>query len=328
MKKLSLLIALLFMALMLSNCGGFGCSEERKQRSEKVKITVGFQPMIFYSYLFVAEHFNMFEEAGIEIELQRFTSANRMFQAFLAGQLDVTGLTATEILLRGFEKDNTLFKCPIYVELNGTHVANNIIVLKDSPITTLNDIRGKTMGSHTGTTVPNVLKNLLKHYGIHQDEYSIRTLNPELQVEAVLSGAVDGIICFEPAGTRLLATNKCRVLYNHPFSIIDEKVPASFSAISTELISDNKDAVDRYVQTIFKAVDKYYELFENEKDLLAEILSKRLNITKEEFYMSPMVVYVIDKNWNNDDFIKTAEFYMEQEVLTKPFSLDFIRYSK
>jgi NitT/TauT family transport system substrate-binding protein len=328
MKKLSFLIALLFMALLLSNCAGLGCSGKRMQDSEKVRITVGYQPMIFYSYLFVAEHFKMFEEAGLEIELQRFTSANKMFQAFLAGQLDVTGLTATEVLLRGYEKDSTIFKCPIYVELNSTHVADNIIVLNDSPISTLDDIRGKTMGSHAGTTVPNVFANLLEHYGIKSDEYEVKTLNPELQVESVLSGAVDGIICLEPTGTRLLVTQKCRIIYSHPFSIIDEKVPASFSTISTDMINRNKDAVDIYVQTIFKAVDKYYELFENDKELLAEILSKRLNITKEEFFMSPMVVYVIDENWNSDDFIKTAEFYMEQEVLTKPFSLDFIRYSK
>jgi ABC-type nitrate/sulfonate/bicarbonate transport system substrate-binding protein len=327
MKKLSFLIAILFMALLLSNCDGFGCSGERKQKTEKVKITVGYQPMIFYSYLFVAEHFNMFEEAGIEVELQRFTSANKMFQAFLAGQLDVTGLTATEVMLRGYEKDTSSFKSPIYVELNPEHIVDHVIVLQDSPIKKLEDIKGKTIGSHPGTTVPNVFVNLMKLHGIQPEEYEIRPLNPDLQIESVLSGAVDGIICLEPTGTRLLATQRCCILYSNPFSIIDVRVPASFSTISTDIIKKNKDAVDRYVHTIFKAIDKYYELFENDKALLAEILSKRLNINQEEFFMSPMVVYVIDKNWNNDDFNKTAEFYIEHDVLTKPFSLDFIKYS-
>ena len=290
-----------------------------------VKVRIGYQPTVVYAYLFLAEKEGMFDEANLEVEFIKIPSANKMFQAYLAGQLDMTGLTATEIMLRGYEKIPGTFVCPVMVELNGRDVIDRVIVMKDSSIKSISDLKGKTIGSHPGTTVPNIMKALLKKNGVNPDDVRIQKLKPNLQVTSLLSNAVDALICLEPSGSTLLATGKCDILYDHPFNVVEEEFPASFSVLSKEFIEKNPEAANRLLLVIRKAVERYNKETKKNKKYLDSIVIERFGLDPKVAGLISVVTYRLPEEWDQKNFKKIMDFYMDMKFLNKPVTLDDIR---
>ena len=294
-------------------------------KAELTKVRIGYQPTAFYSYLFVAEDEGMFKAAGLEPEMTRIPSANKMFQAYLAGQLDMTGLTATEIMLRGYEKDPGTFTCPLMVEVNGHDIFDKIYVLNDSPVKAVKDLAGKKIGSHPGTTVPNIIKALLRKHGVDPDKAEIQTLKPNLQVDSLLSGAVDALVCFEPSGAMLMASGKCRVLYEHPFDAVEEDFPGSFTVLSKEFQRAHPEAAAGLSDVIRKSVTRYRELAKTNKAALDRILVEKFGLAPEIAERIPVVTYRLPTEWDAAAFANVATFYVNIDVLSKPLTPDAIR---
>lgn len=324
-RRLGSWIALLALAL-LAVAWSHGCKKEGPQAQPsdgvRTKVRVGYQPTVFYAYLLVGQEFGLFEAAGITLDLVKIPSANKIYQAYLAGQLDMTGLTATEIVLRGYGKDPGSFVCPLMVELNGSAVQDHLLVLKDSPIRSLADLAGKKVGSHPGTTVPNILRALLRKNGVDPATVDIQELKPELQVEAVLSGAVDAIICMEPTGAQLLGTGKTRVLYDHPFGAVESAFPASFTVLGQEFIRRDPAAAQRLIGAIRASVQRYYQLVETDRERLDQIVSGGLGVSAALAREIAPVQYRLPDEWDPEAFARVASFYVGLDVLDKPVPMD------
>ena len=285
-----------------------------------VPVRIGYQPIVFYSYLFLAEELGLFEEAGFDAELIRIPSANEMFQGFLAGQLDMTGLTATEIVLRGYETAPETFDLPLMVTLGPDNVANRILVRTDSPLTSVEDLAGKTVGSHPGTTVPNILRAVLDHHGVDPDTVEVQTLRPDVQVEATLSGAVDAIICLEPCGTELLVSGEARVLFEHPFGVVVEHFPASFATLGRDFAAQHPGAADRLVQVIRRAVIEYRDRVDNDRAFIDGLIQQYLGTRPAVTARLEPVQYRLPDEWNEVDLAALARFY--QDTGTVSSSID------
>lgn len=319
------LLFILVLTVSFTFCGKKDETQTPKPESV-VKVKIGYQPTVFYTYLFLAEELGLFQNAGLDVELIRLPSANKMFQAFLAGQLDMTGLTATEIMLRGYEKDPGSFVCPLMVELNDKNIADRIIVLKDSPIMTITGLQGKKIGSHPGTTVPNILKSLLTKHGVKPESVEIQTLKPNLQFDAVLNKAVDAIICLEPTGTQLLKSGECRVLYDHPFGVIEDQFPASYAVLGKEFVKKHPEAAIKLMSVIDKAVKEYRKQMRKDRSIIDGIVSKKLGIDQDFLKSIYPVVYKLTDEWDEEAFKRINSFYKEMGVLTENISLDQIKY--
>lgn len=323
MKRELLGVALVVAGAVLVGCGTEAPRPEPNGAGELplTQIRIGYQPTVFYSYLFLAEELGLFEEAGFDAELVRIPSANEMFQAFLSGQLDMTGLTATEVLLRGHERSPDSFYLPLMVELGPDHVADRILVLETSPITSIQDLAGKRIGSHPGTTVPNIMRAVLAHHGIAPEQVEIQTLKPDLQVEALLSGAVDAIICLEPCGTELLVTGRVRELMSHPFGVVLQDFPASFAALSSEFVHRDAGAAERLIEVIESSVRAYRERAASNPESLAGISEKYLDTRPEVARRLSPVVYRLPSEWQESNLSAVVGFYVDVEIITSPIDL-------
>ena len=310
-------LPLLVFCLLVTACAREPATEEGLQT-----VRIGYQPTVFYSYLFLAEDLGLFEKAGLKADLVRIPSANEMFQAFLAGQLDMTGLTATEILLRGYERTPGGFYLPLMVELGPDAVADRILVLEDSPITSIHDLAGLRVGSHPGTTVPNVLRAVLAKHDVDASSVEIQELRPELQVEATLSGAVSAIICLEPCGTELLVTGKVRTLYDHPFGAITERFPASFTTVGKELVETRPDVAQRLVEVIRLAVAEYRDLVATDRDAINRLTEKYLGTRSDVAARLEPVAYRLPEEWSPQDIAAVVQFYQSVGVIAAPVELE------
>ncbi len=281
-------------------------------------VKIGYQPTVFYSYLFLAQDRGMFEAAGLNAQLIKIPSANKMVQALLAEQLDMTGLTATEIMFREYEESPGTFVCPVMVEVNDKDVVDWILVLKESSVKSIADLAGKTVGSHPGTAVPNVMREVLKANGVDPESVTIRANNPDTQAEALLSGAVDAVICLEPTGTRLLQTGKCRVLMAHPFGAVENAFPGSYAMLSKRFIDSNPDAVKELLGVIREAVLAYRQQGAEDRTVLDKIVAEQLELEPEVASVSSLATYRLPEEWNDEVFERIVKFYITHEILTKP----------
>jgi NitT/TauT family transport system substrate-binding protein len=320
-KILTLTLTLILIFCFTQNVFSMGQTKEIKE----VSVRIGYQPTVFYSYLFLAEEKGMFQDAKLNVEFTKIPSANKMFQAYLAGQLDMTGLTATEIMLRGWDKIPNSFVCPVMVELNDTAVVDRIIVKKDSPIQSIADLKGKTVGSHPGTTVPNILKAVLTKNNVNPDDVKIQKLKPNLQVDSLLSGAVDAIICLEPTGSTLLASGECRVLYDNPFGLVSKNFPGSLAVLSKEFIQKNPDGAKRLIEVINKSVALYNEMVAQESSELDDILIQKLGMDKKVFNILNDVIYRLPSEWNKDDFDIVLNYYVDMGFIKTPIELEALK---
>ncbi|MBC8432389.1 ABC transporter substrate-binding protein [Desulfobacula sp.] len=316
----------IFSLFLFPSCSDQKESAKPEQKKEPVKISIGYQPTVFYSYLFLAEQKGMFKDAALDVEFIKIPSANKMFQAYLAGQLNMTGLTATEIMFRGYEKVPGTFSCPLMVEINDVDVFDRVIVLKDSPIKTITDLKGKKIGSHPGTTVPNIMKALLRSHGVDPEETEIQKLKPNLQVDALLSGAVDAIICLEPSGSTLLASGKSRVLYEHPFGIIEKNFPASFTVLSKEFSDKHPEAAKRLVDVIRKSVKLYRQEAEKDKKAVDKIIVDKFGLDPKVAELINVVTYRLPEEWNQQSFDAVVDFYVKAGILSKPVKMDIFKH--
>ncbi len=291
-------------------------------------MTIGYQPTTFYTYLFLAEEEGYFRDAGIDPEFIRIPSANRMFQAFLSGQLNMTGLTATEILLRGYEAEPGSFVSPLMVEINSEHVSDWVIVKNDSPVQSIADLKGRTVGTHPGTAVAGILKRLLEVNGVDPQTVTNQELNPDIQVDAVLSGAVDAIICLEPTGTTLLQSGKCRALLPNPFGVVVKEFPAAFAAVDGQFLAANPDIAKRLFEVIEKSIKRYRELIKTDRTRIDRLVSEKLGVDPKIAASLSPVVYRLPDEWNDKAFAAAMQFYVENGVLKEPLSVTAIRWKE
>jgi len=322
------LLILFAFTLLFAGCGDRDRSNAPVGEARPVKMTIGYQPTIFYTYLFLAEEEGLFRKAGIEPEFIRIPSANKMFQAFLAGQLNMTGLTATEILLRGYEASPGSFVSPVMVEMNAEHVSDWVIVRKNSPIQSIQDLKGKRVGSHPGTAVAGILKRLLEVNGVDAQSVTVQELNPDLQVDAVLGGAVDAIICLEPTGTTLIQSGECRVLFKHPFGVVVETFPASYAALDREFVRANPQAAKRLFGVIGQSVKRYRELVQSDRARIDRLVVEKLGVAPEIASALSPVVYRLPNEWDGEAFSAAIKFYVANGVLKNPIKMDVIRWGE
>lgn len=301
--------------------------EATPSNQQQVKIAIGYQPTTFYTYLFLAEEAGYFREAGIQPEFVKIPSANKMFQAFLAGQLQMTGLTATETLLRGMETIPNGFVSPLMVEINGQEVSDWILVPKDSPIKAITDLAGKKIGTHPGTAVSGILKEVLEKNGVDPKNVTIQELTPDIQVDSVLSGAVDAIICLEPTGTTLIQAG-CRVLMKHPFGSVTDAFPASYAALDQKFIREHPEAAEQLVAVIKKSVMRYRELIKADRPKIDRLVVEKLGVAPEIASALSPAVYRLPDEWNDESFAAAIKFYVSNGVLKAPITLDALRWKK
>lgn len=214
---------------------------------------------------FVAIDKGYFKEYGLEVKEVRCGNSSEALNALLADKVDIiapisfSALLAAEIKSPG---DTRLF-------LPGGEsdkiIGSYLLVKKDSPLTSIEQLKGKKIGTYTGVTQLLYLKLFLKRVEIDPEkDVEIIQVGPALQAQALEADQFDALFTIEPYSTIALEKGIAKILIENPrVKYIVNPFISGSAAVSSRFLQENPNAVKQ----VYKAAAKSLDFIRgNEKD--------------------------------------------------------------
>ena len=267
MKKLLSLALAGVMALSLAACGSTPSStpastpasgstsastpaSEPAEEFETVDLRVAYMPnMGSNSLLATALNMGYFEEMGLNVTLTEFQGGPQEIAAMASGDIDISqiGHGAHALCIEGQAK---------IFHLDCTSLADAVVANTDKGISSIADLKGKTIGVSSGTSAEIILNLALASAGMTKDDVTLVEMDANGMVSAMVSGGVDACATWSPS-TMTIANalgDKALTLATNNDYVDQVTFPSSF--ITTEkFANENHDVLVRFSRALLKAQD-------------------------------------------------------------------------
>lgn len=189
-----------------------------------------------------------FKQEGLEVEWRRFALGKEGRDAMIAGAIDVNS-TATTPFLIGLEKGIPFTAVAVNSLFCGT---NHIVVLKQSDINSVAQLRGKRIGIPKGTITEHIfVTRIAPAHGLKSGDYQAPNIpDAKDRIPSLVAGAIDAAAVSDPfvaiaehEGIIRSIDNYCK--YDSlPFML----------TVTNKALRENPDAVVAYLRGWLRAV--------------------------------------------------------------------------
>jgi len=158
-----------------------------------IKIRFAWQPynaVLFYT----ARDLKLFEKAGLDAELVKFTAGPPQFAAYRSESIDA-GLFGTAGFVVGLSQGLDLKN--VYIQIVSAH-ADGLVVRPESGITSLKDLRGKKIAYLRGSSAHIGLVTAAAKAGLAPSDLQMMTMDITNMVPAFSAKDIDGAYAWEP----------------------------------------------------------------------------------------------------------------------------------
>src|SRR5205085_3119486 len=145
-RKLTLILGSLILLLMLTS--GFMSSCRKPGQTTRI----GYLPIYVDLPLFVAKDKGFFEKRGVQVELVRFASSPEIGTALVTNNVEVGASIAYSVVLGSESRDPNKLKVFLVDSETPENYLDSFVVLRDSGIKLLADLKGKKLASFPGPT--------------------------------------------------------------------------------------------------------------------------------------------------------------------------------
>lgn len=235
------------------------CSYFRNDPAQQTKVRIGYLPFSSALPFFVAQEKGYFTQEGVTVEAVKSASANEALDALRTGNLDVVvgvGLS-TFFAMEGASPG--AFRCFQPCVEDSTHAASFLLVPKNSGITEVSQLKGKKVGTYSGTSQVLVLRLLLRKLGLDPEnpaDVTIGDVASNLQVDAINAGQFDAFLTLEPYATRAMLLHDAKPLLVNPrVKYILDPFPAGANAVSTKFLNEHPDLSQKVVAALDRAIE-------------------------------------------------------------------------
>lgn len=153
----------------------------------KLKVILDWFPNPDHAPLIIAAEKGYFKKQGLEVELIGPADPNDPPKLVAAGKADI-GITYEPQFMEQVDQGLPLVRIGTLID----KPLNCLVVLNDSGIKTLADLKGKRIGSTNGGLTSVLINNLLKDQGINQHDVTLVNVRYNL-TQALLSKKVDAV---------------------------------------------------------------------------------------------------------------------------------------
>ena len=181
-------------SLVLSACvAGSNAGQSGSSASGDADVTIGltYIPNVQFAPVYVADAQGLYNDAGVTATVRHHGSDEGLFTALLAGQEDVVIASGDEAVVAASQGLDLVSIGQYYASYPGT-----VIVPADSPIATLADLKGKTIGipGEYGSSYYATLA-AIKAGGLQTSDVTISSIGYTQQA-ALAAGQVDAVVGF------------------------------------------------------------------------------------------------------------------------------------
>lgn len=181
-----------------------------------------------------------FAAEGLDLEVTQFDTGVAASQALSGGSIDVAlmGAVSTNFAAQG---QGTIFLANAI-----ENATAQIWAQPDAGISSIEDLRGKSVITTEGTTADIFLMHALESEGIDRSALDISNADMSSSVQAFASGSVDAIVLWVPFDLRVQEAVPDAVLVDTAADYPEAAVMSSWMANNT-WYSENEDIVDSLV---------------------------------------------------------------------------------
>lgn len=232
-----------------------------------IKIRFAWQPynaVLFYT----ARDLKLFEKAGLDAELVKFTAGPPQFAAYRSESIDA-GLFGTAGYVVGLSQGLDLKN--VYIQIISAY-ADGLVVRPESGIATLKDLKGKKIAFLRGTSAHIGLVTAIQKAGLSPADVQMVTMDITNMVPAFSNKDVDGAYAWEPwiskmeaAGGKVLTRTIDLGLNTSDHWVVREKWAKA-----------NPEGMRRLV----RVVDLAYEAFTKDKSAAIRATAENLGVSE------------------------------------------------
>ncbi len=235
--------------------------------SETSSVKIGYQYSLWGSPVVIALELNLFKKHGIEVDAKRFAAGKDARDGLVAGSLDVATVGGTPFVVGAAVGEMNAIATVAYTGRTGC-----IEVKKGGGVKTLNDLKGKKIGSRPGSTIDSVLRNkVLPAFNLKDSDFQMVNVDFRDQVAALAGGSIDAFAGVEPFCALAESQNYSELLLNY------EKYDSmpNMLASTASFVKNNPNAA----RAVVAAMAEASELFRKNPDKVKDILAKLYNST-------------------------------------------------
>lgn len=240
--------------------------------SREPAIRFAFQNRIGSAACIIACENHTFADEGLKIDPFRFNSGPACAEALYSGSADIGTMGDTTALITVSRDDRFII---IASHGQGEH-RHRLMVDRNTSITTVEDLRGKTVGVKKGTSTYGGFLRLLASKNLNPTEIRILDMRPSEMPDALVAGSIDAFVASEPTpslaemrGARELATMG-GLGNTYPILILARR----------ELLREQPDQVARFL----RAIQRAEETIEATPDETAATLAQITGLSPEVAY--------------------------------------------
>jgi len=269
---------------------------------DTVKLAVGQRGNWDTSVSEVGQRAGIFKKYGLTLEIVYTQGAGETQQAVISGGVDLGIAAGVMGVLGAYSKG-----APVRIIGAETTGANDLYwyVKSDSPIKSLKDTDGKTLGYSTnGSSTHGIVTAFIKEYNLTAKP--IATGGPAANLTAVMSGQIDVGWAAPPFGLDQLDQKQIRIIATGNDASAFKGQTVRLNIANANFLQAHKDLVDRYMTAYRETVDYMYS-DPTALKLYAEWLNiniEKAKRTRDDFF--PKASVVPDKIVGLDTIVKDA----------------------
>ncbi|WP_338432860.1 ABC transporter substrate-binding protein [Clostridium tyrobutyricum] len=279
-KILSVIVSVATISLIISGCSTGGSKSNSKENiSAPIEAYGELDPQVSAQQI-IADKMGYFKEQGLNVTNHLSAGPDQNAPLVASGTAQVCfGATYDNIAVAA---NNVKIK--VLAPLANATGTQCVVARKGSNIKSAKDLEGKKVGMTSGAGILIAIKNMCKDLNVDINKIKFVNLQVSDQLSAFEKGDIDAVAVWEPWVGRAVAAGGT-VLFSGKESYFPEKKgPVHWLDFYMTVQVTDKFYKEHPEQStrLLKALNKATDYINNNPDKAAEIVSKQINISKDE----------------------------------------------